>query len=505
MKDYSKLQNGSDVRGVASDMLGKQVNLTAEAASDIAFGFGTWLSDAAGKKADDMRVAVGRDSRVTGPGLQEAVCSTLNGMGFEVLDCGLASTPAMFMSCVFPETACDGAVMITASHLPPDRNGLKFFEKEKGGLDKADISDILKLAALAQKVHLIKQAENAWKPYPLMNLYCAHLKTRIAAILGLTEDDSPLGGLRVCVDAGNGAGGFYAGGVLEPLGADVSGSQFLEPDGLFPNHAPNPEDAAAVASLSRRVLETGADLGIIFDTDVDRMAVVGHNGKDIARNGIVALAALLCPPAEDGSRGTIVTDSITSTQLADFLKANGFAHLRFKRGYKNVINKGRELNAAGTYCPLAIETSGHAALKENYFLDDGAYLAAKVVARAAQMKAEGRHIEDLLAGLDEPAEAAEFRLAVNAKDFASYADGVLEGLREAIASGSVPGMSLELPNYEGVRVNCCDGWFLIRKSLHDPLMPLNIESDGAGGVARIAAAVRSLLEPFDQLDVSKLG
>ena len=505
MKDYSKLQNGSDVRGIASDLFGKEINLTPSAAEDIAYGFGFWLSDACGKAPTDCTVAVGRDSRFTGPSLQAAVCSTLNQMGYTVLDCGMASTPAMFMSCVFPETACDGAVMITASHLPADRNGLKFFEKNRGGLDKADIQEVLRIAATGHHGSEIKQANSAWKPFDLMSLYCDHLKSRIAAILGLSVDARPLGGLKVCVDAGNGAGGFYAGGVLAPLGADVSSSQFLEPDGMFPNHAPNPEDAAAVESLSKRVLATGADLGVIFDTDVDRMAVVGHDGRDIARNGIVALAALLCPPDENGDRGTIVTDSITSTQLAEFLKKHGFEHLRFKRGYKNVINKGLELNAAGTYCPLAIETSGHAALKENYFLDDGAYLAAKVCAKAAQLKEEGRYVEDLIADLKEPAEAKEFRLDLKAEDFSTYADGVLSGLQEAIASGTVPGMTLEEPNYEGVRVNCEDGWFLLRKSLHDPLMPLNIESNGSGGVDRIAAAVYKLLKPYGQLDLTKLG
>ena len=504
MKDYSKLQNGSDVRGIASDVLGKEVNLTVHAAEDIAYGFGFWLSDACGKAPTDCRVAVGRDSRFTGPALQASVCSTLNQMGFTVLDCGMASTPAMFMSCIFPEMDCDGAVMITASHLPQDRNGLKFFERKKGGLDKADIQEILQIAATGHHGSEVKQANSAWENCALMDLYCRELKSRISAFLGLPEGPEVLGGLKVCVDAGNGAGGFYAGGVLAPLGADVSSSQFLEPDGTFPNHAPNPEDAAAVESLSARVLETQADLGIIFDTDVDRMAVVGHNGRDIARNGIVALAALLCPLDENGSRGTIVTDSITSTQLAAFLKEKGFEHLRFKRGYKNVINKGQELNEAGTYCPLAIETSGHAALKENYFLDDGAYLAAKVVAKAAQLKKEGKYIEDLLADLGEPAEAKEFRLDLKAEDFASYADGVLTALQEKIGSGSVPGMTLEEPNYEGVRVNCENGWFLIRKSLHDPLMPLNIESDVAGGVEKIAAAVKELLIPFDQLDLTKM-
>ncbi|MBQ1417877.1 MAG: phosphomannomutase/phosphoglucomutase, partial [Firmicutes bacterium] len=154
--------------------------------------------------------------------------------------------------------------------------------------------------------------------------------------------------------------------------------------------------------------------------------------------------------------------------------------------------------------PLAIETSGHAALKENYFLDDGAYLAAKVVAEAARLKKEGRHIEDLIADLEEPAEAKEFRLAVNAPDFAAYADTVLAGLEEAVASGKASGMTLEQPNYEGVRVNCEEGWFLIRKSLHDPLMPLNIESNAAGGASRIASQVKELLALYDQLDLSIL-
>ena len=127
------------------------------------------------------------------------------------------------------------------------------------------------------------------------------------------------------------------------------------------------------------------------------------------------------------------------------------------------------------------------------------------MAKAAQLKQEGRYIEDVIADLAEPAEAVEYRLGVKAADFASYADGVLSGLQEKIGGGSAPGMTLELPNYEGVRVNCEDGWFLIRKSLHDPLMPLNIESDAAGGAAKIAAAVKELLMPFGELDLSLLG
>ena len=172
--------------------------------------------------------------------------------------------------------------------------------------------------------------------------------------------------------------------MLKPLGADVSASQFLEPDGMFLNHAPNPEDRDAMNSIMTKVISSGADFGLIFDTDVDRSAAVDGKGREIARNGIVAMAAALV--AEEHPGTTVVTDSITSRQLTDFIENRlGLRHLRFKRGYKNVINKAQELNAEGIDCQLAIETSGHAALKENYFLDDGAYLATKIVIKAAQL------------------------------------------------------------------------------------------------------------------------
>ena len=211
-----------------------------------------------------------------------------------------------------------------------------------------------------------------------------------------TNREKPLAGLKIVVDAGNGAGGFYATKILEPLGADVSASQFLEPEGSFPNHAPNPENKEAMASICRRVVESGADLGLIFDTDVDRSSAVDKNGKEISRNGIVAMAAALIAREHPGT--TVVTDSITSDELTEYLEqCLGLKHLRFKRGYKNVINKSIELNEEGIDSQLAIETSGHAAYKENYFLDDGAYLATKIVIQAAQLMQQGEGIEVLLA------------------------------------------------------------------------------------------------------------
>ena len=141
------------------------------------------------------------------------------------------------------------------------------------------------------------------------------------------------------------------------------------------------------------------------------------------------MAAALIAQQHPGT--TVVTDSITSDQLTEYLEeCLGLRHLRFKRGYKNVINKAVELNRSGIDCQLAIETSGHAAYKENYFLDDGAYLATKIVIKAAQMKKAKAGLEDVLKSLKEPLESAEYRFSVVREDFSDYAQRILEDMQQ---------------------------------------------------------------------------
>lgn len=505
--NYLKLQNGSDIRGVAIEGVeGEPVNLDENAAAKIGYAFAEWLKSKQ-ENCRQLKISVGRDPRLSGEKLAAAFSAGLVSAGVHVIDCGLASTPAMFMSTIFDSFICDGAVMITASHLPFNRNGFKFFDK-RGGLNKGDIKEILTMAGDSDSA-----AENTGdagrKGYiekkDLMTRYCLHLCELIGDGVGHIGDGLPLSGLKIVVDAGNGAGGFYADKVLAPLGAEVVGC-FLEPDGSFPNHIPNPENKEAMASISSAVKEHGADLGIIFDTDVDRSAAVDENGHEIARNGIVALAAALVGEKHPGT--TVVTDSITSDQLAVFLEKDlGMKHLRFKRGYKNVINKAIELNESGEECHLAIETSGHAAIKENHFLDDGAYLATLIVIRAAKLAAEGKKISSMIASLEEPADAAEVRMKISGEDFGASGDRILSELEEWIRSSDL--FDLVEPNYEGVRANYASGgeitgWFLLRKSLHDPIMPLNIEANRPGGCKVIAAELKKFLEKYEELDTGVL-
>ncbi len=451
---------------------------------------------------DDLRLALGHDSRLSGKMLQNALASGIKQSGAELDSFGLASTPAMFMSTVTEGYTYDGSIMITASHLPYNRNGFKFFTAE-GGLEKADISAIL---AYAEEVEAPSMIENLYlHKVDFMSVYAQNLVDIIRKGAADPEHyDLPLKDLRILVDAGNGAGGYFAEKVLKPLGADTTGSQFLEPDGSFPNHIPNPEDAEAMESVRRAVLDNKADLGIIFDTDVDRAGAVDAQGNEINRNRIIALMAAILLEEHPGT--TIVTDSITSDELAAFIENLGGVHHRFKRGYRNVINESIRLNKAGQDSQLAIETSGHGALKENYFLDDGAYMIAKILIKVAQLKREGKNISSLLDRLKDPLEAEEFRLKITEADFKKVGNRVLGTLSKAAAEQ--PNWHLVPNNYEGIRVSFDkengDGWFLLRMSLHDPIMPLNIESRQVGGVKKITEQLMAVLGDVEGLDLSLL-
>ena len=495
---YKQFKSGTDIRGVAVEGVeGQNVNLTDEVIKRMADGFVLWLSKKTGKEPNELKISVGRDSRISGPHIMELTTERFRAAGAEVLRCGLASTPSMFMTTV--DLGCDGALQITASHHPYNRNGLKFFTRG-GGLEGSDIEQILEYAQNGDSPE--KTDGGSISDVDYMSEYARGLCDKIKKEVGAEDYDLPLKGFHIVVDAGNGAGGFYADKVLAVLGADTSGSRYLDPDGMFPNHVPNPEDSAAMASICEAVRENNADLGVIFDTDVDRGGAVDSKGNEINRNRLVAMASAIALEGNDG--GTIVTDSITSSGLKVFIeKQLGGVHYRYRRGYKNVIDKAVELNAQGVNCPLAIETSGHAAMRENYFLDDGAYLCTKIIIKAAQLRQQGRDLSDLTAALKEPLESREVRFKITERDFRACGERIILDLTAYAAQHS--GWQLADDNREGVRVSFDrengDGWFLLRLSVHDPIMPLNIESDSEGGVDVIYNKLMEFLNTAEGLEL----
>jgi phosphomannomutase len=500
--NWLDLLSGTDIRGTAVETEINDVDLTPDAVRGIGYSFAEWLAEKKDKKISSLKIGVGHDSRISADRIKKSLFRGITARGSHVYNTGIASTPAMFMSTILDGHKYDGAIMITASHLPYDRNGFKFFT-DLGGLEKEDVKTILNMALESEeKITSLDDSDqdnNLITKIDLISDYSSHIKSTIRKNLNAEVDQQkPLAGYNIIVDAGNGAGGFFADKILKDLGADISGSQFLEPDGKFPNHIPNPEDKTAVKSITKAVKKNNADLGIIFDTDVDRAAVVESNGRAINRNRLIALASVLV--LEDNPGATIVTDSVTSVGLRKFIEDNlGGVHHRFKRGYKNVINEAKRLEAEGITVPLAIETSGHAAFKENYFLDDGAYMVAKVLIKMANLKAEnGGGIGGLISELEETEISEEYRMAIKLDNFKKYGTNILENLKNYVEVKD--NWELAPKNYQGVRVNCGGkDWFLLRQSLHDPVLVLNVECDSSEDLNSILNELQEFLSQYEHL------
>ena len=205
---------------------------------------------------------------------------------------------------------------------------------------------------------------------------------------------------------------------------------------------------------------------------------------------------------------TIVTDSVTSTGLTRFIFEWGGTHYRFKRGYREVIDEAIRLNGEGIDCPLAIETSGHAAFRDNHFLDDGMYLVTMLICEAMDLKREGKTLYSLLDGLQEPVESLELRLDVLADDTRAAAQDAIETILSHTLDD--PSWRLAPDNREGVRILFDFGgevesaWFQLRLSVHDPVMALNLESDVPGGVKWMLEKLSALLADCEAIDLSPL-
>ena len=399
------------------------------------------------------------------------------------------------MATQYEEFACHAGIMITASHLPYYFNGIKIFS-QKGGAEHEDIDFIL------EKTHPSSNGKTGTVlSADLITPYAADLVGKIRQGSGLTTDQ-PLAGMKIIVDAGNGAGGFFASQVLEVLGADTSGSQFLEPDGTFPNHIPNPDNKEAMASIQAAVLENQADLGIIFDTDVDRAAVVTSKGEILNRNNLIAILSQIVLAEHSGT--SIVTNSPTSDHLKDFIEKLGGKQIRYISGYRNVINRAIAANEAGVDCQLAIETSGHAAFKENYFLDDGTYAAAKILMLLPQLAQKGQKVDNLIADLKQPVETQEVRFKLEREDFKALGRQVIADLKDY----PVTGWSFNPENEEGIRFFLSEpygrGWFLLRLSLHEPLLVLQIENDLPNFMPAVLETLHTFLSNYPDVDQTKL-
>lgn len=498
--EFMHLANGSDIRGIAMEGLDYEVNLTKETITFIANGFLKWLNENHSPKNDSYKIAIGYDGRLTGPQIKESLTEVFLAAGVDVVDVGIATTPSLFMATQYKDYEVDAGIEITASHLPKEYNGLKFFSTT-GGLDNEAINFILMNGFGETDVYHLQNNPGSLIKKDLMSDYAKDLREKI--INGIPKEhrtETPLANRHIIVDAGNGAGGFFAKEILEELGADTTGSQFLNPDGHFPNHIPNPDNKEAIASLKKAILANKADMGIIFDTDADRAAVMDCNGRAINRNNLIALVAAIV--LEDAPGGLIVTNSPVSNHAIDFIEEKGGQVEPYISGYKNVIDRSISLNKEGVNSPLAIETSGHAAFRENYFLDDGSYLIAKILIADAKAQLEGKSVFDLIAGLKEPAETEEIRFVIDRKEYSEYGHAIINDLENFGKKHT--GFVFVPENKEGVRFHLTGkygaGWFLLRMSLHEPKLVLQMENDIPGAIEILKDTLLAFFDNYSDLE-----
>ena len=408
--------------------------------------------------------------------------------------------------------------MVTASHLPVDRNGFKFFDAYSGGFQKPQIRKMLEIAQDHAQVWF---DIGILPPTSTGNVYCTeyvnwmdHYQKQLENILlrqvhnnaslSSREDDYfPLRGVKIVLNAGNGSGGFFL-KVLENLGANVEGSINTMPDANFPRGVPNPENYNMIEETIKACEAANADLGILLDTDADRCGMVAprkyrkvlgmqkgegvrfepSDYEPINRNRLIALMGVIYARQSPGC--TIVTDSVTSNGLSKFLEEElNLRHIRYLRGYANVIRKAKSVNAdMSAIAEVAIETSGHCAVRENDFLDDGTFTALKVLGLIAQERQQHicnsrASLLDLLSNLEELDEVIEFRLPGkdrNLERVARLFDLIALDIEAHCERQSE--WSLDRKNLEGIRVltGIDGGFFLIRKSLHDPVVCIQVEA-----------------------------
>ena len=487
-----------DVRGIArSDA---DVPILPDSVYYIGAAFRSWLGSA-------DPIAVGRDPRLSSQSLATAFCQ-----GADACDAGPATTPAMLEALLGPTATFSGSVMVTASHLPGEWNGLKLFSRQLGrGLNKKEVKQVMELA-VQLGTDATRGSPDALLPVPVLDGYMVgyieKLKAAVRSASGTGDSAAePLRGMRVCVNPGNGAGGFFAAAVLAPLGADTRSSLHLEPDGTFPNHMPNPEERAHEEATTAAVAASGAEVGVMLDTDVDRCGLIDgmrSPPEPVNKNRLIALCSRVALEAAGGA-GVIVTDPVTSAGMGRYIAGCGGAHDRYKMGYRNVIDRAAETWPEPAL--LAIETSGHSAWRDNSFVDDGTYTAARLIGRLARARREQQDprlgLLDLVGdALQEPRESIKVKMAV-----ASGLGGVPDAEVALCAAlrrtaERTAGWTIEPVNHDGLRCAVgSTGWLIIRGSLHEPSVSVQTESDEEGGTAAIC---RQLLQ-FEQGECEAAG
>ena len=428
-----------DIRGKAG------ADLDRETARLIARAFAAYLLEERGTR----HVVIGHDLRPSSAALSRGLCQGFYESGCHVLDIGLVATPVLYFQAARLDA---GGVMVTASHLGKEQNGFKLMV----GRESIYGDDIQALRWRIEEGHF-SEAPGASED-SMGEAYCQPVEGIDPFYMDyLVSSFWPAGRrLKIVVDAGNGMGGPYGPKLLTLMGHEVV-PLFCELDSDFPNHHPDPERAENVRALHAKVLETGADLGLAFDGDADRVGVVDEQGQLVSADR--ALAWLAQPVLARHPGAAVVADVLSSQTLFDVVEQAGGRPIMWKSGYARVRAKMRAENAL-----LGGESSGHMFFADRYFgFDDGIYAAGRVAERLALTDAP---LSAQIAALPSMCLTPEYR--PHCPD--AMKAPVIEAVKQAFA-GRYP-----IVDVDGIRILFEEGWGLLRASGTEEALSLRFEA-----------------------------
>jgi phosphomannomutase / phosphoglucomutase len=448
-----------DIRGIANR------ELTDDVVRAVGRAFGQRMRER-GKR----RIAVGRDVRLSSARIRTALVEGLRDQGVSVIDIGMVPTPALYFAVL--QLKADGGVMVTGSHNPIEYNGLKLSEGVQSlhGPEILDIRDRAGSAGLAPPRGSVEEIS-------VDEAYLSDLVSRIG----------PVGPIKVACDPGNGAASILGPRFLSAIGCQVD-AIFAEPDGRFPNHLPDPTVPELVRALQERVTNGGAEVGIGFDGDADRVGVVDEKGRLLFGDQTLALYAADVLAKMPGS--PIVFEVKCSQGLVEWVEAKGGKPVMWKAGHSLIKAKMRELQA-----PLGGEMSGHMFFADEFHgYDDALYAAGRLLRIFA--RSGGRPLSSLVDELPQSHyfSTPEIRLACT--DAAKF--DIVERVREHYRAQH------EVLDVDGARVQFGDGWGLIRASNTQPVLVVRFEARSRERLQAISRDVYEVLARYPEVTIPAL-
>ncbi len=433
-----------DVRGIVG------VDLTTEVARRVGRAYGTLLRAELPDRRP--RIVVGRDNRPSSPELASALIEGLNAAGVDVTSLGTVPTPVAYWA--EKTLAADGAIQVTGSHNPPEWNGIKMTM-----LGRSVYGETIQEIGRRSRELDVVEGEGSAEEIEVLDRYVDDVAGRFSLARPV----------KVVVDCGNGSGALVAVRLLEALGAEVV-PLFCESDGTFPNHHPDPTVDENLVDLIATVRETGADLGVAFDGDADRLGAVDEHGS-IVRGDVLLLLFGLDLLDRKGSPCKLIFDVKCSQVLPEVFGAAGGEPIMWKTGHSLMKQKMQDEGA-----PLAGELSGHICVGGDDYLgfDDALYDACHLIDLVARA---GRPLSAMTGELPSFESTPEIRIEVTEEAKFPLVERALEHF----------GARHEVIDVDGVRVLFGDGWGLLRASNTQPVLVARYEARSAERLAEIRA------------------